>query len=608
MTILRLTTMLTALAWLNATLSPSHAIDVAWDGGGATDDYNNAANWIAVVPPDEFVPDGTLNERAVINNGGLAFLAAASVTPTAGFVLGQGATESGTLEIRNGGNLTSIVGAQPIAPPDGVVYVGGLGTGTLRVLAGGTLTAPGLASGGNSATSIALGSSSGSPATINISGSVNLARTTRVRRTTALTAGSLSLQPESNYTVEISSAGHAIPMVNGSAQIGGRLTVEFTGVTPTLGSSYNLINAGSVSGAFESIQVSPNITLPLGQKWDVLPASAGGGRQFAQLKLDEFLVLDVNRGTGAVTVRNPGTLSKSLDVYSITSESGSLRPATWNSLDDQNVLGGDWGEANPTVNRLSELKFSGSATIVGGASQSLGIANSFNPSQFGTDTNDIKFEYMGTDGILKSGIVNYIGDPNNLLLTVDPASGQAQLKNTSAFTVAIDSYTIRSAAGSLSPTGWSSLDDQNTAGGNWAEANPTVNRLTELKAAGATSLSPGTAFSLGTLFTTSSTPDLEFEFLFDGEATPRIGVVQYGTISTGTPGDFDSDGDVDGRDFLVWQRGGSPAPLSSTDLAAWQNNYGTGGLAAVAAIPEPATWSLLLAIGLAARWRSSGKR
>jgi hypothetical protein len=55
----------------------------------------------------------------------------------------------------------------------------------------------------------------------------------------------------------------------------------------------------------------------------------------------------------------------------------------------------------------------------------------------------------------------------------------------------------------------------------------------------------------------------------------------------GTPGDFDGDGDVDGRDFLEWQRGDSPTPLSATDLADWQNNYGTSGLAGFGAVPEP---------------------
>lgn len=41
------------------------------------------------------------------------------------------------------------------------------------------------------------------------------------------------------------------------------------------------------------------------------------------------------------------------------------------------------------------------------------------------------------------------------------------------------------------------------------------------------------------------------------------------------PGDFDLDGDVDGRDFLQWQRGQSTSPLGAGDLADWQNNFGT---------------------------------
>jgi hypothetical protein len=61
----------------------------------------------------------------------------------------------------------------------------------------------------------------------------------------------------------------------------------------------------------------------------------------------------------------------------------------------------------------------------------------------------------------------------------------------------------------------------------------------------------------------------------------------------GQPGDFDNDGDVDGRDFLVWQRGGSPNALSASDLADWQNNYGNGSLAAVGSVPEPTALALL---------------
>ena len=67
-----------------------------------------------------------------------------------------------------------------------------------------------------------------------------------------------------------------------------------------------------------------------------------------------------------------------------------------------------------------------------------------------------------------------------------------------------------------------------------------------------------------------------------------------------TPGDFNGDGDVDGRDFLDWQRGSSPTPLSATDLSAWQMNYGDGGgLVATQAVPEPSSVCLAL-LGVAA--------
>jgi hypothetical protein len=69
------------------------------------------------------------------------------------------------------------------------------------------------------------------------------------------------------------------------------------------------------------------------------------------------------------------------------------------------------------------------------------------------------------------------------------------------------------------------------------------------------------------------------------------------TVDPNDPGDFDADGDVDGRDFLAWQRGESTTPLSSADLLEWQENYGAGGLVAAAtAVPEPGTSALLTAL------------
>ena len=69
-------------------------------------------------------------------------------------------------------------------------------------------------------------------------------------------------------------------------------------------------------------------------------------------------------------------------------------------------------------------------------------------------------------------------------------------------------------------------------------------------------------------------------------------------------GDFDGDGDADGRDFLSWQRGDSPYPFSVGDLADWQTHYGTGSLSAVTAVPEPHYFALLLGLVLLRRWKA----
>lgn len=63
------------------------------------------------------------------------------------------------------------------------------------------------------------------------------------------------------------------------------------------------------------------------------------------------------------------------------------------------------------------------------------------------------------------------------------------------------------------------------------------------------------------------------------------------------PGDFNLDGQVDGTDFLLWQRGESPNGIASNDLTAWQTNYGLPvdlPQALLQAIPEPTPATLAL--------------
>jgi hypothetical protein len=69
--------------------------------------------------------------------------------------------------------------------------------------------------------------------------------------------------------------------------------------------------------------------------------------------------------------------------------------------------------------------------------------------------------------------------------------------------------------------------------------------------------------------------------------------------------DFDNDGDVDGRDFLKWQRGETNPPLSSHALALWQSQYGMSIAAASVSVPEPSSilLSLIALSSVVRNWR-----
>ncbi|MCG8450233.1 MAG: autotransporter-associated beta strand repeat-containing protein, partial [Pirellulales bacterium] len=84
-------------------------------------------------------------------------------------------------------------------------------------------------------------------------------------------------------------------------------------------------------------------------------------------------------------------------------------------------------------------------------------------------------------------------------------------------------------------------------------------------------------------------------FAWDTSALLSTGVL---SVVAGQPGDFDGDGDVDGADFLKWQR----EDQTPAGLTAWRDNYGfTTPLAAsgAAAVPEPSSVVLLSLAGLA---------
>ncbi len=80
--------------------------------------------------------------------------------------------------------------------------------------------------------------------------------------------------------------------------------------------------------------------------------------------------------------------------------------------------------------------------------------------------------------------------------------------------------------------------------------------------------------------------------------TPDTQIDNLGFVlpDVGLPGDFDGDSDVDGADFLEWQR-----DQTGRNLSDWESNFGTGSgsssalSASLATVPEPT--SVALAIG-----------
>jgi hypothetical protein len=104
-------------------------------------------------------------------------------------------------------------------------------------------------------------------------------------------------------------------------------------------------------------------------------------------------------------------------------------------------------------------------------------------------------------------------------------------------------------------------------------------------------------------WTISYTGDINWSNADDSEISSITGMgtgndivlIGHSSSSMDTGGDFDGDGDVDGRDFLAWQRGESPDPFSADDLADWQTSYGAGTLISVTVVPEPGVLALICA-------------
>ncbi len=196
-----------------------------------------------------------------------------------------------------------------------------------------------------------------------------------------------------------------------------------------------------------------------------------------------------------------------------------------------------------------------------------------------------------------------------LTLRINPTTGAGRLINGTGTTFALDGYSIESAGGALTPVGWNSLDDQNV--GNWLQNLATSNGLVETSFLGAAALAPGGQIALGNVFAVGGMQDVV------GRYSTQDGLINLLNVefsSAGLTGDYDLDGDVDGRDFLVWQRtlgtnvtpgsgadGDGNGSIGAGDLTVWRNNFGqTLAVAAAGVVPEPGAALLGLSATLCA--------
>ncbi|MGI9457596.1 MAG: hypothetical protein ACR2NU_13615 [Aeoliella sp.] len=559
-------------------------------GGGDWDDFNN---W------DVGPPQANFDELGNIGNTGTAFVAG-PVFDVAGITI-----PNGTLEIRSGGTLASTPGD---SVGSGAVTVGqGSNQSHLQVLPGGTFTAASLTSNaGSSDTSVEL-SGNGS---LTVQGNANLERTTRITGNAATfdVGGDLSIG--GNFISEITHpTTHSAINVTGGVTINSDdavLNLEFGGgVTPSGGDSWTLVSGSSgITGGFSSI-VGPALGGGLGYK-----ASAAGGN--LSVSVSSLMTLKVNRATGAASI-NGGTEAIDMELYAIGSPGGHLTPGTWASLDAAGFDNDSWLDGNPSgnPNGLAEARANplGSSTI--GIAQSQSVGSIFNTTglTFAENRDDLTFSYLEPGStILTNGIVEYEGPHNNLVLVVDPTTGDAVIHNQSAFDATINLYAIASESGALlhdpSETvgvGWDSFEETGVDGGVWQRGSGSAEVLAEANPASATTISSGTQIGLGTPWDMTS-QDLIFEFLLEGDSVFTQGIVEYASIIA-IPGDYNGDGIVNAPDYTVWRDGDSPDDtIAGYNL--WKANYGnsgSGSSSAVSSVPEPTSltlfaWCALVAI------------
>lgn len=610
--------------------------------GGSGGNYATSANW-RVSPSDTifFIPAAFENEVGVI---GAANTTAFSFDPDApidgsvvintaiddvtggspsfvddspgAITLGLGTTSTGTMVIQNGGSLV-VVPTADATTGNGSFQVGNGGRGFLTIDSGGALTAESFVVQGQQGilpesewSKVTL---SGTASLSTATGGMNFFRLMEVTGAgvTVSSAADIGFGESSRYTLNLDSAATPVFSAVGNVNYNGNLILNLSGSAPapTEGAVYDLADSATVGGNFDNV-ILPGPAVP-GRVLQVTSRAGGVNGLISGVEVASRLVLEVDRDSGMVSMTQPFGSAVEVDGYSLESGSGNFSTAGWTSLQSQAVS--DWTEANGAPTAISELKPTGS-TSVAGAGFDLGAIYAPSRGSFGTPIDeDVVFEYVDpATGEISLGEVIYSGyTRNDLVLIVDPTTGEAQLRNTSADAVSIDGYQIGSDAGSLDAAGWDSLADQSVS--SWIEAEADSFGLSELLGIGVEEIAGDSGFNLGSLFTLGGDQDLTLEYLMEGADAASDGFVFYGELpdlNEGSIWDFEPDGDVDITDFGFFADAfinGSPLPgtngygdgepdgdVDITDFGNFADAFIASQQSSSVAIPEPSAGLLSL--------------
>jgi hypothetical protein len=195
--------------------------------------------------------------------------------------------------------------------------------------------------------------------------------------------------------------------------------------------------------------------------------------------------------------------------------------------------------------------------------------------------------------------------PDALTLEVNTTTGNIKLVNSNnSQSFDIDYYEILSNDSSLDKDAWGRLAGQSGefptgdgSGNGWEDAGtPRASFLGEVYLDGGSTIDAEATINLGNAYDVSvDAQDLIFSyvagnFVYEGN-------VVY--VSTPIPGDFNSDGNVDGLDFAVWQShfptstdamlgdgdGDGDGDVDGADFVIWQTNFQS--MPAASQVPEP---------------------